>query len=295
MPQVSVIIPSHNSGAFLDRSVRSVLAQTAVDLEILVVDDGSERPRPDIVELDDRIRFLRQAKSGVSVARNLGVAEARGELVAFLDHDDEWMPTKLERQLEAVREHPDAVFWCSGFIWVGPVGETPSGLDAPTYRGMLSTQTVLLSSTMMRRGTYWRVGGSNPMLPQAEDWDLVLRLLAQGDEPHLVPEHLVKYHLHSSNTSRDYQRAAAERLAILDLHDRHALQRDDAATRRAVDAGRIRTHELFAHQAVDAARAAEHVKDKASHLLFAGRMDPRILVRAIVKTARKRLGRIRGH
>lgn len=125
-PAVSVIVTSYNSGDFLARAVRSILAQTFDDYEILVIDDGSAAPQPEIADLDPRIRFHTQPNRGVSVARNVGVALAASELVAFLDHDDIWYPTKLERQMQQVASNPDAAFWCTGFDWVRGGSSVPA-------------------------------------------------------------------------------------------------------------------------------------------------------------------------
>lgn len=111
MPLVSVVIPAHNPGPFLERSVGSVLSQTFTDFECVVVDDGSSQ---DIsfppVFADPRVRYLRQDNRGVSVARNVGVSSGDSHYVAFLDQDDEWAPAKLEKQVAQLRQHPGASF-----------------------------------------------------------------------------------------------------------------------------------------------------------------------------------------
>src|SRR5262245_39908172 len=100
MPNVSVVIPSYNSAAYLPAAIDSVLAQTARDLEVIVVDDGSTDDTPDVVaRYGPPVRGIRQANAGVAAARNRGIAEARGRYIAFLDADDTWEPVKLERQL----------------------------------------------------------------------------------------------------------------------------------------------------------------------------------------------------
>jgi len=102
-PTVSVIIPTYNRAHLVGRSIQSVINQTYQDFEIIVVDDGSTDNTEDIIKefqkKDKRIKHIKHNKNkGGSAARNTGIRAARGEYIAFLDSDDEWMPTKLEKQ-----------------------------------------------------------------------------------------------------------------------------------------------------------------------------------------------------
>src|SRR6478735_6137584 len=98
---VSVIIPTYNYGRFLRHALRSALDQTVTPLEIIVVDDGSTDETPDVVaSFGEKVRYIRQENSGVCVARNRGVADSTGKLIAFLDADDIWEPEKLAKQRE---------------------------------------------------------------------------------------------------------------------------------------------------------------------------------------------------
>lgn len=287
-PAVSVIVTSYNSGDFLARAVRSVLAQTFDDYEILVIDDGSVTPQPEIVELDPRIRFHAQANRGVSVARNVGVALAAGELVAFLDHDDVWYPTKLERQMQQVMSVPDAAFWCTGFDWVRGDSSTPSTLRALDYPTMLRGTTILPSTVIVRKRDYIAAGGHDPFLTHAEDGDLFLRLAMNGAPPAVLPEPLVRYELHESNASGNYRAIADTAFALLREHGARAHERGDAAVEQAVRAGTARARELYAYQAIDAARAARGT-ERLQHFWFALRTHPKIGVEAIALAAGTRL------
>lgn len=294
-PRVSVIIPSFESGPLLERAVRSVLAQTVEDFEVIVVDDGSKRPQPEIVHLDARVRFVAQPNRGVSVARNVGVLAARADLVAFLDHDDEWESRKLERQFALVESFPDAALWCTSFWWVRGDDEERSGSDTPTYHGLLSNQMILLSSVLVRAKDYLELGGQNPVLAQHQDWDMFLRLSMDRPSPAIASEPLVRYYLHDNNASRDYRRSASERLGILEQHALRAWARHDRPALRAIAAGRARTRELYAFQAVDAARAAHgrgEWRQTLSHLGFATRMSPGVLARSIRALGSTRLAAV---
>jgi glycosyltransferase involved in cell wall biosynthesis len=104
-PSVSIVIPTYNRAHCVARAVESILAQTFRDFEVIVVDDGSEDDTAEVLaKFGDRIHLIRQENRGVSGARNAGIRAARGKWVAFLDSDDEWHPTKLERQVESLEK-----------------------------------------------------------------------------------------------------------------------------------------------------------------------------------------------
>jgi glycosyltransferase involved in cell wall biosynthesis len=105
-PKVSVIIPTYNRATKVRDTIESVLAQTVTDLEVIVVDDGSSDGTGKVLEeaFGNRIRYYAQANQGASVARNRGIAEARGEWIAFLDSDDQWEKEKLEWQFKALEQ-----------------------------------------------------------------------------------------------------------------------------------------------------------------------------------------------
>ena len=178
-PTVSVVLPTYNRAPVLDSAIRSVLAQTHRPLELVVVDGGSTDDTEAVLGSfdDDRIRVLRRDEpSGPSAARNLGARATDGEYVAFVDADDRWRPTKLERQLAAVErvdgdaaltrveKHAGEPRTRSGAE--GDVARDIERLDVPTY-----TSTLLVS-----RAAFERVGGFDDALGCFEDWDLCLRL-----------------------------------------------------------------------------------------------------------------------
>ena len=102
MPRVSVIIPIYNGAATIERALKSVFEQTFTDFEIVVVDDGSTDETPAVLaRFGDRISVVRQRNKGLPGARNAGVAASRGELLALIDHDDQWLPRKLELTVAA--------------------------------------------------------------------------------------------------------------------------------------------------------------------------------------------------
>jgi glycosyltransferase involved in cell wall biosynthesis len=196
MTTVSVIIPSHNAAACIEQTVGSVLAQTMGDLELLLIDDGSTDDTVALVQAlgDRRVRAVRLANGGVCKARNRGIAEARSPFVCLLDHDDWWLPHKLQRQVEVMAAQPEAGVVYSTFErWRAdpatgrfPAPETfdfsatPDDLD-PEFSGWVHHQFLLdcwmlTSTSMFRREVFARCGTFDESLPFSEDWDLWLRV-----------------------------------------------------------------------------------------------------------------------
>ncbi|WP_286818608.1 glycosyltransferase family 2 protein [Desulfobacter sp. UBA2225] len=123
-PLISIVIPLYNKEQYIERTVRSVLAQTYENFELIVVDDGSTDFGPDIVRniLDERLRLVVRKNGGVSAARNTGIHEARADYVAFLDADDEWLPDFLLTVVGLIRDYPAAKTFITNFIIVKPDG-----------------------------------------------------------------------------------------------------------------------------------------------------------------------------
>jgi glycosyltransferase involved in cell wall biosynthesis len=181
---VSVVIPTYNRRAVVRDAVASACAQEGVAREIIVVDDGSSDASAAALqdEFGRRIRVLRTANHGVAAARNRGVAASSGELIAFLDSDDLWLPDKLAVQVAFFAAHPDAQICQTEEIWMrsgvrvnpGARHRKPSGdIFEPSVRLCL----VSPSAAMLRRSLFERVGGFDESLPACEDYDLWLRIL----------------------------------------------------------------------------------------------------------------------
>src|SRR5215213_6400356 len=116
LSMVAAIIPVYNGASQIQRSIESVLAQTRQVDEVIVIDDGSTDQTADVVRsYGDRVRLLQQKNAGVAAARNHGMREARSQWIAFLDHDDAWLPEKIEEQLGALEAKPEARVCYSGY------------------------------------------------------------------------------------------------------------------------------------------------------------------------------------
>lgn len=119
--QVSVVIPTYNRASYVTLAIESVLAQSYQDCEIVVVDDGSTDGTRDVLEpYRDRIRYLYQDNNGVSSARNAGIEEAKGKWIAFLDSDDEWLPDKLEIQMQQAQNYPHVCLHVANMLLINP-------------------------------------------------------------------------------------------------------------------------------------------------------------------------------
>ncbi|UNK45814.1 glycosyltransferase family 2 protein [Arthrobacter sulfonylureivorans] len=195
---VSVVVPVFNRVGTVERALRSVLEQHPAVHEVIVVDDGSTDGTPDVVAAmaaeDGRIRCLHQTNQGASAARNRGIAEATGQLVAFQDSDDEWLPGKIARQLEA-REHsgPGFVFCRLAIHQPGartmtvPSPRRTPGKYALLWENFISTQTVLVDRAVLAE-----TPGFDIRLRRLQDWDLWLEILKRPAVPLVfVPEVLV--------------------------------------------------------------------------------------------------------
>ncbi len=184
-PTVSVIIPTYNRCAYSQEAIDSVLAQTYTDYEIIVVDDGSTDDTGEVLRqrYGDRIRYAWQENGGQALARNHGVALARGELLAFLDSDDRYLPTYLAEQVKALQSHPEYGVVACGTYLIDAAGQPRGAMKLWEEMPTLDIEACVIkwpfmpSVMLMHRRLYDEVGGQDPSLVPAEDWEFVLRLL----------------------------------------------------------------------------------------------------------------------
>jgi glycosyltransferase involved in cell wall biosynthesis len=192
----SVVIPTHNRPDLVARAIRSVLAQTVLPREIIVIDDASQPPLTLPEGLwDDRLRVIRHETSiGGAAARNTGLREAPTSIVAFLDDDDEWLPKKMEIQLAWLQANPAATLVTCGHLRCEGGRQYREVFSAPfvdRYReydnffGSFSYLVVRRSPGMLL----------DAALPALQDWDFALRV-TRGSDFGVIEEALVKYHAH---------------------------------------------------------------------------------------------------
>lgn len=209
---VSVIIPSYNYGRFIAEAIGSALGQSLAPAEIIVVDDGSADDTAEIVAgFGDAVRYIRQENSGVCVARNRGVAESSGELIAFLDADDIWEPTKLEKQAELFgRDGRIGLVHCGMREFDTDTGETIA-LHTDGMEGDVADELILWERSviigpggtiMVSREAFEAAGGFDPLQKCGEDWDLCYRI-ARRYRVGFVREPLVNYRSHGAAAHRN--------------------------------------------------------------------------------------------
>ncbi len=187
---VSVIIPAYNAATWVNRAIDSALAQTYLQREILVVNDGSTDTTAQVLaEYGNSIRVLTQPNGGLSSARNLGISEAKGEFLAFLDADDYWLPEKLARQVTCLQQDPSLGFCSTRTQVVSPDGQPMNTWDCPKMESTL-LRTLFLrhasipgsgSGVMARSYLFKQAGLFDTQLRSLEDIDMWMRLAALGN------------------------------------------------------------------------------------------------------------------
>lgn len=212
-PLVSVIIPAYNAEKTIRRALESVLLQDYAPIEIIVVNDASRDGTAAVVESfgEPTIALInRPVNGGVSAAMNAGLRRARGEYVAFLDADDEWLPGKLHKQVALISANPQMTFVSCGARWISRSGDVreETGMESPVvssdlWRTLLAEACVAKPCVLARRTVFAQVGEFDETLPMAEDQDMWIRLASVGDvgvvlEPlvhvHDTPNSLTKTH-----------------------------------------------------------------------------------------------------
>jgi glycosyltransferase involved in cell wall biosynthesis len=205
-PRTSVVIPAKDRVEKLERAIDTALAQTDSDLEVVVVDDGSESPLELVVGSryqDPRLRFVRQDNTGPAGARNTGALAARGRYIAFLDSDDGWEPTKVERQVERFLARPELALVGTGvrFLFDDGTGRSEVRITEPGAPRVWELLQVKTPTVMFQRDAFVAVGGFSRDMFFLEDQDLFLRTGLRFPYE-IIPEPLAIVYLHAQQTTR---------------------------------------------------------------------------------------------
>lgn len=269
-----MVIPAYNPRPeWLSEAITSAVEQEPAPLEVLVVDDGSLVP---ITSDHPLVRVIRQHNAGVSAARNRGIREARGELVAFLDADDSWLPGKLTAQLSVLADPTVGLCGCD-FEALDPDGTVRPGWGGHggDYRQLLDGNSIHTSGVVVRRDLLLAVGGFDESLTHSEEWGTWLNVARRSKLGH-VAEPLVRYRVHDEGASKDYRRMWAGAVRVL-WRNRHALP----------VRGVRRVGQIYGGQAFDAFRFTK----RPDHLIWALALWPDYVLRQVLAQARRRVTR----
>jgi len=226
-PTVSVIIPTCNRARIVGRAIRSVLNQTYQNFEIFVVDDASNDNTEAVVRNfnDERIKYIRHDKNrGGSAARNTGIKASKGQYIALLDDDDEWLPEKLEKQINKFKNSKDSV----GVVYGGHItfsSKTGKIIDRsiPVARGVVYPYTLKSglasggSMPLIKKECFEKVGLFDETLPALQDGDMWVRI-SQHYEFEFVPDYLAKYYVHKGRDLSDLEKIIEAREKFIRKH-----------------------------------------------------------------------------
>jgi glycosyltransferase involved in cell wall biosynthesis len=238
-PEITVLMPVHNPGRYLKPAIASILGQSFRDFELVVIDDGScdgsSAALTNYVRLDSRIRVVRQEKSGIVVALNHGLSLARGKYLARMDGDDVSHLTRLERQVDYLRMHPECIVLGTAALAVDTEGDPIAVIQVPANHEGIEGELLRGNSTALIHPTVCMVtdavrslGGYRAFA--SEDLDLFLRLCLIGHASNL-PEPLLDYrqHLQSVTTTVAFEERRRHREMVL----------QEAYQHRSLDASKL--------------------------------------------------------
>ncbi len=220
---VSVIIPTYNRAELVRETLESVLAQTHQRLEILVVDDGSTDHTEEVLAgFGDRIHTIRLGRSGIGAARNSGIEAATGDYIAFLDSDDLWLPTKVEKHLDFAVAHPEMVLTYTDAVQFNQDGPAENSFvdkftalrdPAHLFAPMITEFAIPLTSTTMIQTSFLKETGLRfPVeLGLGEDLSLFLQMMLAGAEFGYLPEKLTRRRMHGNNVSSNHRKRFEQR------------------------------------------------------------------------------------
>jgi glycosyltransferase involved in cell wall biosynthesis len=261
MLAVSAVIPSYNYARHVGEAIESVLGQTLPAHEILVIDDGSTDDTPAVAaRYGNKIHYVRTKNQGVSAARNEGIKRATGDLIAFLDADDRWLPHKLERQVPLFADPTVGLAHTGCRVFDGATEATlvePIPQKELAFHELLNCCAVSLSSAMVPRRVFAEVGGFHPAFSNAADWDMWIRI-ARNHQVTGCPEVLVEYRSHTTSMSQGNEyKQFCECLAVLEKNSGH--HQNCAACAEAIRSAqrRLRLEYYGVSTAVARARARE--------------------------------------
>lgn len=208
--RVSVVVPTFNRAHTLKRCIDSILAQTYKPLEVIVVDDGSTDSTQELLSsYTDKITYIKTDNKGVSAARNFAVEKSKGDWIALLDSDDEWLPNRLNEQNNLLKLFPDLKLIHGDEIWVRngkrvnqkKIHKKSGGY---IYQMCLPLCCISPSASIIKKETYCELGGFDESYPVCEDYDLWLKFTSKYEVGFVEEPIIIKYGGHEDQLSRKY-------------------------------------------------------------------------------------------
>ncbi len=210
IPLISVVIPAYNRENLISGAIESVLNQTDKNFELIVVNDGStDNTEGVILKYKANLKYISQENKGPSAARNRGISESHGEFIAFLDSDDIWIKTKLEKQREPFNANPDLMIVHSDEIWirngirVNQMKKHQKG-GGDQFERALELCIISPSAVLLRKEVFHEVGMWDENFHFAEDYDLWLRILSKYPAGYLSEPLVIKHGGHPDQQSRKF-------------------------------------------------------------------------------------------
>jgi len=231
--KISLIIPSYNRSSYLKRALQSVLSQSHLPNEIIVVDDGSSDNTADMLRNEfPQVTYLYQENKGVSSARNLGIKHATGDWIAFLDSDDTWLSHKLEKQVSALHQSPELKICHTEEIWIRNGVRVNAMNKHKKSGGWIFKQCLPLcamspSSILIHRSIFERLGLFDESLVACEDYDLWLRISNQYPVLFIEQALINKYGGHEDQLSHQHWGMDRFRIQALDKLLKHSILSDE--------------------------------------------------------------------
>lgn len=254
MPLITVVIPVYNGEKTVRETIDSVLNQTFQDWELIIINDGSTDKTLEIIGSikDERIKVFNYPNAGLAASRNRGISLAKGEYISFIDADDLWTPDKLEVQLKALQENPQAVV---AYSWTDIIDESSQIIRAGSYitfNGDVYANLLLMnfisngSNVLIRTEALKEVGKFDESLKSGEDWDMWLRLATRYqfvavDKPQIL------YRMSGNSMSANLWRMEEESMQVIEL----AFDRAPASLQHLKPSSKGNVYKYLAFKALD--------------------------------------------
>ncbi|MFH0702008.1 MAG: glycosyltransferase [bacterium] len=222
-PKVSIIVTTYNRKHYLKDTLDSVFNQTFNDFELIIIDDGSTDETKELIKLYkcQRIKYFYQNNSGLNAARNAGINLACGEFLAFLDSDDIWLPTKLEKQVNILEKYPDICLVYCGTLLINEENKIIGQKPLVQYGGYVLNKLIFTnflyngSCVLFRSSCLDKVGLFDISIKRMTDWEFYLRF-ALYYRFYGINEYLLKYRIHRQTMSSDFKSYENSGFKILD-------------------------------------------------------------------------------